>query len=154
MTTTSMDMKSIGSPSLLAVANRLALNGQVTVKYHDDYLWGIAKVREREVHGPRPTSRRRLTYLAFLIGVVVEGTENLSEASRVFNAWKWAIQALEDHGVRPTCRAIKDAKRDVAYLLYEEVVEGARDIDVEAAKWCGDRVSSAVKSWLDSVSTW
>ena len=143
-----------GRSFYMKVAEAMAEKAGVTLKFHDDGVQGIPWVRARLVEGPRPLSRRRLAFLGYLIGYIVEAAYSESETSLRYRAWLWVISQLEENGLRVPRRTLKNAKRDLAYLLHRQVVDGASEIeiDVDASRWCEPYLSQRVKGVIASMS--
>ena len=141
-----------GSPSfLLHVVKDIAAKYEVTALYHDDVVvHGIAWPHKRKVLGPRPRSRRRLGFLSFLLGYVVEWGNSPSEAVLRCRAWRFAIRELERQDVKLPRRTLKEAKKNLAMELH---FNGQKHIDLEAARWVEPYLSNKVKTWLHAKAS-
>ena len=144
---------------LLKVAEEIIASAGVMVRYHDDGVVGMAWPGVRRVEGPRPVSRRRLGFLSFLIGYVVEAANAPSDPVLRARAWRWALRELERHDVRPTRRTVKQAKWAVGIELHRLIrneTGEANPIEPETlaelkavALWVGPRnLTQHVKKWL------
>jgi hypothetical protein len=102
-------------------------------------LTGRAKYTTKTLHAPEPKTRRSLyIYLHECAHFYLEHQKRSQPRHRQeYEAERWAMQAMHTAGLAVPKKESQRAKRHVYRKIEQAVKRGAKNIDYEAAQWCG-----------------